>query len=944
MSLIKKVSIVLVCLMVFSFCVPGIAMAKDDGKGIGGRLLDPIVDLLVALGDGSYNLIHKTIVNQSESLIHIDLSMTVADILKVIGAVIVGILIAAAVIALIAWLGPIAAAVAGKVGAAIASIKGLAAVGAAISAAALSAGQILLITVGTGVIGAVSFYNKLPDAGEVNLPVYSISPEEIFSNKIAVFDVDFFNPTGTKKTETVDVNDGTGRKKQVTKYVEKYKLANGEEVELESTAGVIQSTIASWYTRLRDIAIVALLSILVYVGIRILISSTSNDKAKYKQMIMDWVIAICLLFVMQYIMSFSNIVVDKITDLVSGSVQEQVYMAYVPKESKVVDALEEMGNSKEEIESLTATFKDEDGKDKEYILWKTNLTGRIRMAITDAKGAGITDYAGYTIVFLVLIFFTIFFVFTYLKRVIYMAFLTIIAPLVAMTYPIDKINDGKAQAFNMWLKEYIFNLLIQPLHLLLYYILITSAFNLASQNIIYSLVALGFMIPAEKLMRKFFGFEKAQTPGMLAGAAGAGMVMAGMNKLLSHGPKGGSGKDGSGKGAGSADGKEESKGIRTADFDSDKYLADGDDDKMAVDTKDDLHGMGGNKPTEDASNNIPPSNKRLNEENIPEQSEQPKYTEDIIAERAQQRMKDFWETSPKAVYAKDYAQKAWNSRPVGMAKKGVKGAAKLTKAGLRKVGNSRPIKGIRNSRTWQGAKAAGRFYAHGLANKISNKVKNGHLGRKAIRMVGGAALGATAGTIGLAAGIAAGDPSKAFQYTTAGALGGYKLGSGTTNSVANALTVEGTKEKFEEGYYGEEEYKQRQLDKQIRAAQKDWEMQQFLEKKLKSKEKAKHVMENVVPDCVSQNITDHKEIYAISQMMDEGIDINKGIAIAKTRKDFAKDKDTSKLGGKEHEELNKTLLLRAKKNKYVANDDQAQQVADNTRSLLDKFSGYVHED
>ena len=40
-----------------------------------------------------------------------------------------------------------------------------------------------------------------------------------------------------------------------------------------------------------------------------------------------------------------------------------------------------------------------------------------------------------------------------------MAFLTIIAPLVALTYPIDKINDGKAQAFNMWFKEYIFNLL-----------------------------------------------------------------------------------------------------------------------------------------------------------------------------------------------------------------------------------------------------------------------------------------------------------------------------------------------------------------------------------------------------------------------------------------------------------------------------------------------------
>ncbi|MFR3783359.1 MAG: hypothetical protein ACLTXR_06195 [Clostridia bacterium] len=90
-----------------------------------------------------------------------------------------------------------------------------------------------------------------------------------------------------------------------------------------------------------------------------------------------------------------------------------------------------------------------------------------------------------------------------------MAFLTIIAPLVAVTYPIDKIKDGSAQGFDKWFKEYIFNLLIQPLHLLLYYILITTAWNLSASNILYSLVALGFLIPAEKLLRSFFGFEKS---------------------------------------------------------------------------------------------------------------------------------------------------------------------------------------------------------------------------------------------------------------------------------------------------------------------------------------------------------------------------------------------------------------------------------------------------
>ena len=117
-----------------------------------------------------------------------------------------------------------------------------------------------------------------------------------------------------------------------------------------------------------------------------------------------------------------------------------------------------------------------------------------------------------------------------------MAFLTIIAPLVALTYPIDKMNDGKAQAFDMWFKEYIFNLLIQPLHLLLYTVLVSSALELASENVLYSIVAIAFLIPAEKLMRKFFGFEKAQTPGLLAGPAGAALTMTGLNKLMGHRP------------------------------------------------------------------------------------------------------------------------------------------------------------------------------------------------------------------------------------------------------------------------------------------------------------------------------------------------------------------------------------------------------------------------
>ena len=60
--------------------------------------------------------------------------------------------------------------------------------------------------------------------------------------------------------------------------------------------------------------------------------------------------------------------------------------------------------------------------------------------------------------------------------------------------------------------------------------------DLAIIIIILVIVALGFMTPAEKLLRSFFGFEKATTPGLFGGPAGAAIMMNGWNKLLGRTP------------------------------------------------------------------------------------------------------------------------------------------------------------------------------------------------------------------------------------------------------------------------------------------------------------------------------------------------------------------------------------------------------------------------
>ena len=112
-----------------------------------------------------------------------------------------------------------------------------------------------------------------------------------------------------------------------------------------------------------------------------------------------------------------------------------------------------------------------------------------------------------------------------------MAFLTMIAPLVALTYPIDKAGDGHAQAFNMWFKEYTMNLILQPVHLILYVALVSSAMELVKQNMIYAVVAIGFLIPAEKFIKKMFGFDKAETPGGFGSFAAGAATMTGLKQV-----------------------------------------------------------------------------------------------------------------------------------------------------------------------------------------------------------------------------------------------------------------------------------------------------------------------------------------------------------------------------------------------------------------------------
>lgn len=247
--------------------------------------------------------------------------------------------------------------------------------------------------------------------------------------------------------------------------------------------------------------------------------------------------ALIILFSLHYIMSFTFNIIDKINDTLGLN----VLVAEKTEDTTGIVTGTELPQDKlmTDIRELA-----EGEKNKDY--------GRVMT---------------YSIMYAVLIVYIIKFTIVYLKRVIYLSFLAIIAPLIAVTYPLDKEKDGQAQAFNMWMKEFFFNSLMQPMHLLLYYVLVTMASNLVDDNWIYAIICIGFISHAEKFIRKLFKMDKAGEASALSSFTEGALVSQAIGMI----PKGGKllgGSNPGGKGpGGDGNGPKDNSGIKMASLD-----------------------------------------------------------------------------------------------------------------------------------------------------------------------------------------------------------------------------------------------------------------------------------------------------------------------------------------------------------------------------------------
>lgn len=710
---------------------------------------------------------------------------------------------------------------------------------------------------GGAVIGVVCEANKngkLPDS--FYLPLYQISPQEIFSDQIPALSVNFINP----------------------------KTYGNESDTVINTAKDLSPVISKWYVALRNLVLVGLMVVLLYIGIRIVISSTANEKAKYKEHIKDWIVAVILVVFMHYIMVFALTITEYVTGILVG---QNGLIRYQLSE----DEMKAYGDASGEDYTK---YKADDGNYYMYfnLMGYTRLVQQIETRDDDGNKQITWDYIGYTLIFIVLVIYTVMFLVIYLKRVVYMAFLTIIAPLVALTYPIDKISDGKAQAFDMWLKEYVYNLLIQPFHLLLYTILVGSALDLAQNNMLYAIVAIGFLMPAEKLLRRFFGFDKAPETGSIMGSVVGGSMAMGaigaLGRLGSRSRRKNGGSSGSGKDSGSENDGKNTK-IRTAD----KGIGSNDDLFLA--------GFGGSPSTSTGEGEQSGSPQGAKQQGISGNTPQlrmadpkPEYTQGVLDFPDEDSNKQDDDNSTAGFDPdSDYEGRFGNFvSGVGGYIAGTSDRHERFNEKVNgKIDNIRLAAG-RRIEDWQsktpktetgrnlkrltirGARSAKNFMgttgkaALGTAVRYTGKGLTA-VAKKAPRVVAKAALGATLGGVGVAAGIATGDWSKVAAYGATAATAGANLGEGISNMAGNAAdTVKSGAGNIRDDYmkrrYTSDEIKAKQNAKADKEWQKDKDVIRMYQEKF-GKDGYKQAMDTAL-EYRKHGITDDKTIIAAQKL------------------------------------------------------------------------------
>lgn len=232
-----------------------------------------------------------------------------------------------------------------------------------------------------------------------------------------------------------------------------------------SANDVLKISSLTYYSYVRDFSLALSLFILIYVGIRMAMSTIASDKAKYNKMLLSWLSSVVLLLLMHFIIIVVCYILDKGRDLLI----------------------------------LIAGPNGLNINDIEIALWVK--------AVKDIVTVRGFELIGTLILILMLTYYKVKFFILYLMRFLEVSFLVIISPLITVTYPIDKIGDNKAQAFSAWMKELISKMSLQLMHGIVYCVFIATAGAIIEHFPLLAIFFFASLTRIEKIVRNIFSLK-----------------------------------------------------------------------------------------------------------------------------------------------------------------------------------------------------------------------------------------------------------------------------------------------------------------------------------------------------------------------------------------------------------------------------------------------------
>lgn len=225
----------------------------------------------------------------------------------------------------------------------------------------------------------------------------------------------------------------------------------------------IKKSVASWYQVSFTIAQIFSIIVLIYIGIRMAMASTAEQRVNYKILLKNWIVGFALLFLIQYIIVIVLKLNNFLVSLVPTSLLDKNF----------------------EINIINNTYSEWEKGDES--IWSSIM---------------------YIITYWVIVGFELYFLIKYFKRFLTIAFLIIVSPLITVTYAIDKANDGNAKAYTTWMSLFLGNVFMQAVQAFLYAIFIFSASAIAEKAPLLAIAFFVGLTKGEEVVFKLFKLNK----------------------------------------------------------------------------------------------------------------------------------------------------------------------------------------------------------------------------------------------------------------------------------------------------------------------------------------------------------------------------------------------------------------------------------------------------